>query len=48
MAVVVGIFALIVVVVLLVGRFRPGNPDALSPEQLPYPGGQPVPPTGAR
>lgn len=51
MAVVVGIFVLIVVVLvvlLLVGRFRPSKPDALPPEHVPYPGGQPIPPTGSR
>ncbi len=51
MAVVVGIFVLIVVVLvvlLLVGRFRTARHDALPPEHVPYPGGQSIPPTGSR
>jgi flagellar basal body-associated protein FliL len=51
MAIVVGIFVLIVVVlgiVLLVGRMRPAKHEILPPETVPHPGAQAIPPTGSR
>ncbi|WP_181036006.1 hypothetical protein [Arthrobacter sp. N199823] len=51
MALVIGAFVLIVVVLvvlLIVGRFRAAKPGALPPEHVPYPGGQAIPPTGSR
>ncbi|WP_425864505.1 hypothetical protein [Arthrobacter sp. TWP1-1] len=51
MAIVIGIFVLIVVVLgilLLVGRMRPAKHETLRPENVPHPGAQAIPPTGSR
>ncbi|SEE69155.1 hypothetical protein SAMN04489740_2201 [Arthrobacter alpinus] len=50
-AIVVGIFVLIIVVlgiVLLVARVSPAKHETLPPESVPHPGGQAIPPTGSR